>query len=306
MPDPSVVVQLLLGGLLLGGVYAMAALGLSLIFGVSRVLNLAHGDFLMLGGLFAFLIYDLLRQALDQPGETSPLLTLSPFLSLALLVPLFIVIGAVYERLFIRPIADRSFHERLVASVLVTLGASLAISDIAAFFWGTFVKGVPISVPAVVVFGIYVPGLRALTLLVIVLLTVALHQFLFRSYLGRAIRALAQDREGAVLVGINTSQIAMITFGVGTALAGLAGVFYLLLFTISPYIGMPLVLKALTIIVLGGLGSLLGALGGGVILGIAETLTGFYLGDKWSPTVATLLLMAILIVRPKGLFGQGT
>src|ERR671931_63777 len=109
--DASVVAQIVLGGLLLGGVYAMAALGLSLIFGVSRVLNLAHGDFLMLGALF--------------------------------------------ERLFIRPIAEKEFHERLIASVLVTLGLSLALSDTAAFFWGTFVKGVPISMPPLVVAGIF-------------------------------------------------------------------------------------------------------------------------------------------------------
>src|SRR5215210_654064 len=122
--DPSLVVQLLLGGLLLGGVYALAALGLSLIFGVSRVLNLAHGDFLMLGGLLAYVLFSSL--------------SLSPFFSIVLLVPLFLALGAVFERLFIRPIAAKPFHERLIASVLVTLGLSLAISDIAAFFWGTF------------------------------------------------------------------------------------------------------------------------------------------------------------------------
>ena len=288
--DPSVLVQLLLGGLLLGGVYALAALGLSLIFGVSRVLNLAHGDFLMLGGLLAFVLFSSLG--------------INPFISLLPLLPLFLVLGAIFERVFIRPIADKPFHERLIASVLVTLGLSLAISDVAAYFWGTFVKGVSISMPSWQIGNVFLPTLRLLTLAVIVALTVLLHQFLFRSYIGRAIRAIAQNRQGALLVGINTSQISMVTFGVGTALAGLAGVFYLLLFTISPYIGMPLVLKALTIIVLGGLGSLLGALGGGLILGVAETLTGFYLGDKWSPTVATLLLLAVLVVRPHGLFGR--
>jgi branched-chain amino acid transport system permease protein len=290
MPDPSLVVQLLLGGLLLGGIYAMTALGLSLIFGVSRVLNLAHGDFVMLGGLAAFVLFSSF--------------SLNPFLSLVVLVPLFLVVGGLYERLFIRPIADKAFHERLIASVLVTLGLSLAISDTAAFFWGTYVKGISISMPTVELLGIFLPLLRLLTLAVIVVLTVALHQFLFRSYLGRAIRALAQNRQGALLVGINSGQISAITFGVGTALAALAGVFYLLLFTVSPYIGMPLVLKALTIIVLGGLGSLMGALWGGVILGVAETMTGFWLGDKWSPTVATLLLLAVLVVRPRGLFGR--
>ena len=291
MLDPSVLVQLLLGGLLLGGVYALTALGLSLIFGVSRVLNLAHGDFLMLGGLVGFALYSALQ--------------LSPFIALVVSVPLFLLLGALFERLFIRPIADKSFHERLIASVLVTLGLSLAISDVAAylFFQDSFVKGVQLPMPTLRLGGVFVPTLRLLVLVVIVGLTVALHQFLFRSYLGKAIRALAQNRQGALLVGINTSRISMVTFGVGTALAALAGVFYLLLFTVSPYIGMPLVLKALTIIVLGGLGSLMGALWGGLILGVAETLTGFYIGDKWSPAVATLLLLGVLLVRPQGLFG---
>jgi branched-chain amino acid transport system permease protein len=151
---------------------------------------------------------------------------------------------------------------------------------------------------------VFVPTLRLLTLIVIVALTILLHQILARTFLGRAMRAIAQNRQGALLVGIDIQRVAMITFGVGTALAAVAGVFYLLLFTISPYIGMPLVLKALTIIVLGGLGSLMGALWGGVILGVAETMTGFWLGDKWSPTVATLLLLGVLLVRPQGLFGK--
>jgi branched-chain amino acid transport system permease protein len=190
--------------------------------------------------------------------------------------------------------------------VLVTLGLSLAISDVASFccFGDSFVKGVQVSLPTLQLGGVFIPTLRLVVLGVIVVLTVGLHQLLFRTYLGKAIRALAQNRQGALLVGIDTGRISMLTFGVGTALAALAGVFYLLLFTISPYIGMPLVLKALTIIVLGGLGSLMGALWGGIILGVAETLTGFYIGDKWTPTVATLLLLAVLLVRPQGLFGR--
>jgi branched-chain amino acid transport system permease protein len=290
MLDPSLVVQLLLGGLLLGGIYSLAALGLSLIFGVSRVLNLAHGDFLMLGGLFAFVLFSTLD--------------VNPFLSLLVMIPPFIVLGAVFERVFVRRIADRPFHDRLIASVLVTLGMSLFISDVAAFFWGTFVKGVSISMPSFEIAGVFIPTLRLLTLAVIVMLTTALHQFLFRSFLGRAIRAIAQNRQGALLVGIDTGRVSMMTFGIGTALAAIAGVFYLLLFTISPYIGLPIVLKALTIIVLGGLGSLMGALWGGLILGVAETMTGFWIGDKWSPTVSVLLLLGILLVRPSGLFGR--
>ncbi len=288
--DPSLPVQLLLGGLLLGGIYALAALGLSLIFGVSRVLNLAHGDFLMLGGLAAFVLFSTLE--------------VSPFVSLLLVLPPFVVLGAIFERVFVRPIADKPFHDRLIASVLVTLGMSLFISDVAAFFWGTFVKGVSVSLPSFEILGVFIPTLRVLTLAVILVLTVALHRFLFRSYLGRAIRAIAQNRQGALLVGIDTGRVAMLTFGIGTALAAVAGVFYLLLFTISPYIGLPIVLKALTIIVLGGLGSLMGALWGGLILGVAETMTGFWIGDKWSPTVAVLLLLGVLLVRPRGLFGQ--
>jgi branched-chain amino acid transport system permease protein len=290
MPDLSILIQLLLGGLLLGGIYSLTALGLSLIFGVSRVLNLAHGDFLMLGGLSAFVLFNAFG--------------LSPFVSLLVIVPTFILIGALFERAFVRPIADRPFHDRLIASVLVTLGMSLFISDVAAYFWGTFVKGVSVSLPSFEIAGVFIPTLRLLTLAVIVVLTTALHQFLFRSSMGRAIRAIAQNRQGALLVGIDTGRVSMITFGIGTALAAGAGVFYLLLFTISPYIGLPIVLKALTVIVLGGLGSLMGALWGGLILGVAETMTGFWIGEKWSPTVSVLLLLAVLLVRPSGLFGR--
>jgi branched-chain amino acid transport system permease protein len=280
--------QLLIAGILQGGVYALAAFGLSLIFGVSNVLNLAHGQFLMLGALGVYLIFSL-----------TPI---SPFLISILLIPLFFFMGCLFDMGLIRRLMGRLAHEQVEASILVTLGASLAIQDFASFLWGSEDKGIPYFLPTIQLGDIFISSVRLLGLGFIILLTLALHLYLKRTYLGKAIRAVTQNRRGASLVGINASRISTITFGIGTVLASLAGVFYVILYTVSPDIGIPLTIKYLCVIVLGGLGSLYGTLVGGTILGLAEAFTGYF-SPHWGQTSAFLLLVVILLIRPKGLFG---
>lgn len=284
----SIVVQLLIIGTLQGGIYALAAFGLSLIFGVSNVLNLAHGQFLMLGGLFSYILF--------MATKWNPLL-----LSL-ILIPLFFSIGFLFERGLIRPLLERRGHELVIASILVTLGASLAIEDITSFFWGPEEKGISYIMPSIQLGSMVISSIRLLGLLFIVLLTVAVHLFLKKTYTGRALRATTQNRQGAMLMGVNTFRIGSITFGIGTILASAAGVFYVILFTITPFIGIPLSIKYLCIIVMGGLGSLYGSLLGGLILGITEAMTGFF-APHWSETAAFFILVTILLIRPKGLLG---
>jgi branched-chain amino acid transport system permease protein len=282
-------VQLLIGGILQGGIYALGAFGLSIIFGVLRVLNVAHGDFLMLGGMMTYWLYT----AFELP----------PWAALAAVFPLFFLAGLALERVLIRPISGMPHHEFLVASILVTLGVALAIEDVTAFALAQPVKGIDYLLPPVRVGGLVVSSLRLILLASIVGLTAAIHLFLHRSFAGKALRAVMEDREGAMLAGIDIDRASGAAFGLGTALTATAGVFFVTLIPVEPHIGLPLTLKYLAIIVLGGIGHLPGTLAGSVVLGLAESLVSFHIGAEWSLTVAFLLLIAILLLRPRGLAG---
>jgi branched-chain amino acid transport system permease protein len=287
----TVLLQLVISGVLLGGIYALAAFGLALIFGVSNILNLAHGEFLMLGALVCFLLVDLLG--------------LDPFVSLVVLGPVFFLVGVLFERGLMRTVIAKTGHEQLTASVLVTLGLSLCIEDMAAL-WGSEEKGLYYALPPIILGDgdIIISSVRLLALAGIVVITLVVHQFLLRTSLGKALRAVTQNRRGALLVGVNMAHVGMLTCGLGTMLAAIAGVFYLLLYSINPFIGLPLTLRYLCIIVLGGLGSLFGALLGGVIVGLTEVFTGYLFNPHWQETVAFLMLVVFLLVRPQGLFGR--
>lgn len=284
----AALVPILLGGILQGGIYALGAFGLSIIFGVQHILNVAHGDVLMLGGL---LTYGLVTAR-----------GMSPFGALLVVLPLFFLAGLLFQRAFIRPIASKPPHEFLIASILVTLGVSLAVSDVTSAYM-TQPVSVTYPMPILQVGGLTVSSVRLLFLAVILVLTAAMHLFLRRTFLGRAIRAVIQSREGAILVGVNIPRVSTVTFGLGTALTAAAGTFYVVLLPVDPHMGLPLTMRLLAIVVLGGVGNLVGALSGSMILGLAETLVGYYLGTEWSLTVAFFLLVAILLVRPRGLFG---
>lgn len=286
------IIQLLVGGILLGGIYGLAAFGLSISFGVLNVLNLAHGEFLMLGSLVGYSLYVALG--------------MNPFISAVVVIPLFVLLGVGFHLLLLKPVSDKPPHELLVASILVTLGASLAIEDLTAFFWERPVTGIAYTLPAIEVGSVVISVVRLLILAFICLLAVLLQFYLKRTFIGRAIRAITQSREGAKVVGVPITRVSALTFGLGVALAASAGVFYAMLFTVTPVIGIPLTVKYLCIVVLGGLGSLVGSVVGGLILGIAEVLTAYYVGAEWSPCIAFVLLISILIIRPSGLFGTRT
>jgi branched-chain amino acid transport system permease protein len=285
----ATLIQVLIGGLLQGGMYALGAFGLSLVFGVLGILNVTHGDFLMLGGLLCYGIYVVLG--------------LDPLVSLVIVVPVFFVVGCLFERVLIQPLLAKSPHELLTGSILVTLGAALAIEDLVPFLWTQSFSGIPYTVRSLVIGDVVIPTLRLAILLGIVILTLLLHLFLRRTFVGIALRAMTQNRQGAMLVGINLPRLSMLAFGIGTALVATAGVAHAMLYSITPTMGIPLTLKYLTIVVLGGLGSLLGSVLGGMVLGISEALTSLYIGPEWAPTVAFIVLIIVLVTRPQGVFG---
>src|SRR3972149_3405118 len=251
----EVLLQLLIGGILQGGIYALGAFGLS------------------------------------------------PFAAVVLVFPAFVLIGIVVERVMIRPMRAQTAHEFLVASILITLGIALAVEDLLAFSMVQPVKGIDYSLAPFRVGGLVISTLRLLSLGLILLLSVALHFFLQSTLQGKAIRAVIEDREGAMLAGINVLAVSRNTFGLGIALTSVAGVFFISIIPVEPPMGLPLTLKYLSIIVLGGIGNLPGTLLGVVILGRSDSLVGFWWAAEWSLTVAFVILIAILLWRPKGLFG---
>jgi branched-chain amino acid transport system permease protein len=283
--------QILIGAVLQGALYTLGAFGLSLAFGVLRVLNLSHGDFLMLGGLLGFI-------ALSHFG-------IHPFVSAALMLVLGFAVGVIYYRVLIARIIHRGQHEMLIASVMITLGVSLVIEDSTNFLWGGGAIGIPYQMANITIGGMVFPMLRVTLLGATALLTIALHFFLSRTFLGRAILASAINPIGAVVVGINTELVAMLTFGLGIALTAGTGVFYAALYSVEPFMGLNLTIKYLAVIVVGGLGSLPGAMIGGFIVAVAESYTSYFGAAEWSPMVAFIILILALLFRPQGLLGKG-
>jgi branched-chain amino acid transport system permease protein len=287
----TLVLQLIINGVLLGGVYTLAAFGLSLIFGVSGVLNLAHGEFLMLSGTLVYLIHDRFPA--------------NPFLIVALVAPAFFAVGYVFEQVLIRPLAARKEHVRLASATLVTLGAALIAEDMAAAFAlaTEFDKSIPYFLPTLRFAGLVLSSLKLIVFGLVILLIVALGLFLKYTYVGLAVQAVTQNPRGALLNGVNTTRIAATAFGIGSLLAAAAGGLEVIHSSVSPFVGLPLTLKYLCIIVMGGLGSFLGVALGGVIIGLGESFIGYF-NPAWGQTVAYLLLVLVLLTRPKGLLGK--
>jgi branched-chain amino acid transport system permease protein len=242
----------------------------------------------MLGGLVTYILFAVTG--------------LNPFLILLIVIPIFIFLGFGYQKAFIKPILNRPPRQLLFSSIVVTVGIATAIEDTTSFIWGPTVKGVSFSMPAFTIGGVVVSSLRLSILVLIIGLTIFLHFYLKKTFVGKAIRAILQNREGAMVIGINVPRIVTVVFGIAIGLAGTAGVFYVLLFTIGPFIGLPLTIRYIAIVMLGGSGSLLGSLVGGLILGVAETFAGFFLGAHWSLSVAFFTLVLVLLLKPEGLF----
>ena len=291
---PAHHVDIIVNGVLMGAIYALIAVGLNLIYGVSRILNLAHGDFLMLGCAVTYAIYQLV-------GHT-------PLLALIIIVPLFFLIGGLINNSLIKPLGKLGSESLVTTSVVVTLGISFIIVDLALFGSaraGISTFGVAYMMPSVEILNIYFSSVRLLSLASIIVITILLRLIMMRTFIGKKIRALSQNREAALALGIDESKVSAITFGLGTALAAMAGVFVLMITAVQATIGMSLTFKALIIIILGGMGSFVGAIVGGLLLGVVESYTMFYVGGEWIPVIGVLVLFVVLMVRPQGLFGRG-
>jgi branched-chain amino acid transport system permease protein len=279
--------QVLVVGILLGGIYAVVSIGLNLIFGVIRVVNFAHGELVMLGMYGAFLAYSTLG--------------LDPYISILLVVPALFLFGLVIQRLVIEPLQAESMMQMFATFALLTILQNVVLA---------ITRGEGYSVPTRVAAAgvqlgeIRVSATRLIILVAVTAIAVLLHLFLQRTLLGKAIRAVTQDRQAARLMGINVERTFMMTFGIGAALAGLAGALIAPIYTLAPGIGGNFILAAFAVVVLGGLGSVAGAYFGGMIVGVVEAFAGYYIDPELKQAIWFLIFLAVLIVRPTGLFGQ--
>ena len=280
-------VQAFLNGLLVGGVYALIASGMALIFGVMRLVNFAHGSFLMVGTYLSYYGWVLLG--------------LNPYWAFPLWgAVLFAGAVGIYWLLVRRVMGANDFLQ-----ILLTEGISLAMVGLAQLVFGADYRQINLPVAnRITGFGsLHFSVGYILSFVVSVALVIALRQFLGRTEMGRAIRAVAQNRSVAPLMGIRVERVSAITFGLGIACAGVAGALLLPIFWTNPTVGAPYTLKSFVIVVLGGMGSVQGAALGGLLLGVAEQFTAYAWADRYAEVVNFVIFLLVLLFRPQGLFG---
>ena len=284
----SLFLQSLLSGVLVGGDYALIGIGLTLIFGVMRVINFAHGELLMIGMYCTFFAFTVLG--------------IDPFLSVLIVIPLMFLFGTLLQRVFIQRLLGALPQNQ----ILLTIGLGLVMSNTVMLLFtsdyklistryssGSFrLGGLSVSQPLLVSF-VITAGISA-----------ALYWFLMRTFTGRAIRATAQDRDAAQLMGVDVRRMGTLAFGLGAALAGTAGTLISPTYYIFPQVGSAFTLKAFVIVVLGGMGSVVGAVLGGIIIGTVESVAAAYATAGLKEIFVYVLFLAVLLVKPSGLLGK--
>ncbi len=282
-------IQSCVSGILTGSLYAMIGVGLTVIFGVMRIINMAHGDMVMLGMYGAFWAITKLK--------------IDPFLSIVIWIPAAFLAGVLVYRFLLKKIVPAGELNTL----LYTAGLSLFIANLALLLWTGDYRTIKLKYAVMPLrpFGIAIPIPLAVAFLMAILVTAALYWFLVRTDTGRAIRATSQEPEAAALMGVNVERMAIVTFGLGTALACGAGVLLAPSLYLYPTVGEILVAKCFVIVVLGGLGSVPGAIAGGLLLGVVESLGAVYVSVPYTDAIGFVIFLLVLLFRPSGLFGVG-
>lgn len=275
-------------GILLGGLYTMIALGLSMVFGVMRLLNVAHGDLVVFGSYFAFAIMTFVG--------------MDPILSLVIGIPVLFVVGFFIQKYLMA----RAFRLSMDAPLIIAIGISLVLENTYQIIFSPMSRGLSTSysMESFTIGEIYIPIVYLLSFGVAIIVMFILGVFLKRTYLGQAIIAASQDAGAAQLMGVNTARIFAFTFGIATAIAAVAGVFLGLTFPFTPVSGIQFLIIAFGVVILGGLGSILGTFVGGIILGLAQTLAAQYISASMQMLFVYVIVLVLLAVRPRGLFGR--
>jgi branched-chain amino acid transport system permease protein len=288
--EPTILISAAINGLLVGGIYTLVASGLTLIYGVLHIINFAHGSLLMLG---MFGVYYLLTQ-----------FGVDPYVSMLIMVPAMFLIGFLLYKGLIGKFSSGKDENIL----LITLGLSIVLENLALMFFKGDTRTIYVSYSDTMVeFGPLLFSMpKVISFFVAMVLCVLLGLYIKNSDTGKAIRAVAKERTGARLVGIDVDRIYAISYGIGIATLGAAACLLMPIFYVSPYTGHVFVLVAFTVVVLGGMGSFLGAVVGGLIVGLTESFGGLFLGESLGQIGISLIFILILLFRPQGLFGAKT
>ncbi len=282
--------QIYFSGVLLGGLYATVALGLSLIFGIMKVLNLAHGEFMIFGSYLTFWLFTLLK--------------INPFLSIIIVVPVLFFTGILIQRLFIEPVVKLGPDQ----PVVITFGLVLIMQTLFDALWTADSRFVstPYSGAKFIVGQVTIPLIRLIVLIVAAAGMAILFFFITRTFVGKAMRATALDWKAAEYMGVKVKRIYRLAFGVATAFSGLAGALLSTVFAFDPSAGMTYFLKALAVIVMAGAGNIAGLLVSGLLLGAIESVGSYVAGGGFRDAISFVVFFLVLLVRPTGLFKKST
>jgi branched-chain amino acid transport system permease protein len=280
--------QAIVSGLLIGGLYALISVGLTLIFGVMKIINFAHGDLMMLamyGTYWMFTLYGI-----------------EPYVSLVITVPILFVVGLVIQKFLI----NRTLKAPQASQLFLTLGLMLILQNVALLFWKADYRAIrTYYTGSVIKLGeVFVSTPRLASFSAAMILTGVLYVFLTHTRIGRAMRATSQNREVSSLMGVNVPRTYMVAFGIGAACAGATGTLLSTYFYISPTVGTSFTLVAFVAVVLGGMGSFTGAFLGGLILGLAQSLGVVYIGTQYGEMIVWILFIFVLLLKPSGLLGK--
>jgi branched-chain amino acid transport system permease protein len=291
----EVLLQTLISGLLLGGLYALIGLGMTIIMGVMKIINLAHGELMMVGMYVAYALFAAFH--------------IDPYLSILVAAPLLFVLGMALQKYLINPVmkVDAILPEN---QVILTVGIGMVLANLATIIFKSDYRTTPVDYAtkawylsdswrtSPIELSLSLPW--TVSFLFAVVITTGLWFFLARTDTGKSIRATAQDKDAALLMGVNVERMRVVTFGLGSALVGAAGCLFLPIYYLYPDVGGQFTLTAFVITILGGLGSTVGAIIGGLILGIFESLTATYVGMGWAPVGRFVIFVAVLVFVPGG------
>jgi branched-chain amino acid transport system permease protein len=285
--DPTLALQLILQGILLGGIYGLIAIGLSLIFGVMGVINFAHGQMMVMAMYVSYWIFVLLG--------------IDPYLSLIIVAAVIFLLGYGIQSTVVNRILD--YPEAIQVLPLVSMG--LILENLALLLWGPDHRSpqTALSLEALWIGPVMIDVSRLIAFLLAIFITVLIFIFLKKTNIGKCIRAASDNRTGAILVGLNVNRIYNTSFALGAATTAAAGVLLLPIMPISPYMGHDFTLIAFIVVILGGMGNLMGALVGGLILGVAESASTLFLPATLKHVVSFSILIIIMLFRPQGIFG---
>ena len=288
IPGIPLLLQAIVNGILMGGVYGLVAVGLTLIFGVMNIINFAHGAFMMLGMYATYWLYVLMG--------------IDPYLSLLLTIPLLFFIGLLIERFLIDKVLDAPGHNQL----LLTLGISLFIENFAILIWSPNFRtlDIPYLQKVITIGTVMISIPKMIAFFSAIIFSALLYFFLKKTDMGKAIRAASEEKEGALTVGINLKRIYYLAFGIGAACVGAAGTVTAPFFYVNPHVGGIFVIVAFVVVVLGGMGNFIGAFLAGLIIGLAESVGAAFLPGQVKQFIIYFIFLLVLLFKPEGLFGR--